>query len=168
MLIVLANTARVPGSGRATGVRASEYTEPYEVFSAAGLEVHAASPLGGMAPIDPRSGSADQVERLPTAWAAMKATRPLSSVKAEDYVGVFLAGVHGAMWDFQDNADLRRLVEALMSRKAPVGTVCHGPAGLLSARRPDGSPWIAGRRVNGFTNAEEAAAADLIHAAQPG
>jgi len=36
--------------------------------------------------------------------------------------------------------------------------VCHGAAGLLSARRPDGSLWIAGRRVNGFTNAEEAAA----------
>jgi len=37
--------------------------------------------------------------------------------------------------------------------------VCHGPSGLLSARRPDGSLWIAGRRVNGFTYAEEAAAA---------
>ena len=107
VLIVLNNTARVPGSGPATGVRACEYTEPCEVFTAAGLEFHVASPLGGVAPIDPRSGSAEQVRRLPT---------------------------------------------------AAVGAVCHGAAGLLSARRPDGSLWIAGRRVNGFTNAEESAA----------
>jgi len=45
-----------------------------------------------------------------------------------------------------------------MLRKAVVGARWHGPAELLSARRPDGSPCIAIRRVNVFANAEEAAA----------
>ena len=135
-----------------------QYTDPYEVFTAARLDVHVALPMGGVAPIDPRSGSADPFKRLPSARAAINATRPLSSPKAEDFVGMMLAGGHGTMWDFADKADLRLSVEALMARNAAVGAVVHGPAGLLSARQPDGAQWIGGRRVNGITNAGEAAA----------
>lgn len=47
VLIVLTNTAQVPGSDRPTGVWASDYTDPYQVFSKAGFEVHVASPRGG-------------------------------------------------------------------------------------------------------------------------
>ncbi|MCU0968921.1 MAG: type 1 glutamine amidotransferase domain-containing protein [Rubrivivax sp.] len=158
VLIVLTNTAVVPGSSRRTGVWASEYTEPFEVFSRAGYEVHVASPAGGPSPVDPRSGSEDQVRRLPEAWQAMQQTRRLADLRAEDYAAVFLAGGHGTMWDFPDSAELASLVAAMFERDRPLGAVCHGPAGLLGARKADGTPWIAGRRVNGFTNAEEAAA----------
>jgi len=158
VLIVLTNTAKVPGTDRPTGVWASEYTDPWRVFSAAGFELHVASPRGGIGPIDPRSGSAESVKAYPEAWAAMQATRPLADVKPADYVAVFLSGGHGTMWDFPDDPNLRRIVEQLLARDAPVGAVCHGPAGLLSARRADGTPWVAGRRVNAFTNQEEAAA----------
>jgi putative intracellular protease/amidase len=158
VLIVLTNTAKVPGTERATGVWASEYTDPWRVFSDAGYEVHVASPRGGVGPIDPRSGSGDSVKRIPAAWAAMQATRPLAELKSADYAAVFLSGGHGTMWDFPDDPNLRRIVEETLGRSAPVGAVCHGPAGLLSARKADGTPWVAGRRVNGFTNLEEAAA----------
>jgi hypothetical protein len=36
-----------------------------------------------------------------------------------------------------------------------VASVCHGPAALLSAMRPDGTWAFAGRRMTGFTNDEE-------------
>jgi putative intracellular protease/amidase len=36
-----------------------------------------------------------------------------------------------------------------------VAAVCHGPAGLVTAKRCDGRPLVEGRRVNGFTNTEE-------------
>jgi hypothetical protein len=55
VLIVLTNTAKVPGTERATGIWASEFTDPWRVFSEAGYEVHVASPRGGIGPIDPRS-----------------------------------------------------------------------------------------------------------------
>lgn len=157
-MIVLTNTAKVPGSGRATGVWASEYTDPYGVFSRAGFEVHVYSPLGGVAPIDPRSGSTEQVKAIPSAWQKMQATRPLTDARIDDYDAVFLAGGHGTMWDFPEDPALRKIVEHAFERGLPLGAVCHGPAGLLSARRTDGAFWIAGRRVNGFTNAEEQAA----------
>lgn len=158
VLIVLTNTAKVPGTERATGIWASEFTDPWRVFSEAGYEVHVASPRGGIGPIDPRSGSADSVKRIPEAWAAMQATRPLAELKSGDYATVFLSGGHGTMWGFPDDPNLRRIVEETLGRSAAVGAVCHGPAGLLSARKADGTPWVAGRRINGFTKLEEAAA----------
>ena len=36
-----------------------------------------------------------------------------------------------------------------------VSSVCHGPAGLLPAKRADGSWLFAGRRLTAFTDAEE-------------
>jgi putative intracellular protease/amidase len=36
-----------------------------------------------------------------------------------------------------------------------IAAVCHGPAGLVTARRADGEPLVAGKRVTAFTNAEE-------------
>jgi putative intracellular protease/amidase len=88
----------------------------------------------------------------------MQATRPLAELKSGDYATVFLSGGHGTMWDFPDDPNLRRIVEEALGRSAVVGAVCHGPAGLLSARKADRTPWVAGRRINGFTNLEEAAA----------
>lgn len=158
VLIVLTNTARVPGSERPTGVWASEFTDPYLVFTKAGFSVDVASPRGGVAPIDPRSGSAERVKAVPGAWDKMQATAPLARARLDDYAGVFLAGGHGTMWDFADDPALKALVERAFEREVPLGAVCHGPAGLLSAKKGDGTYWIAGRRVNGFTNDEERAA----------
>jgi hypothetical protein len=39
-----------------------------------------------------------------------------------------------------------------------IAAVCHGPAALLSATRPDGTWAFAGRNLAGFTNDEEAQA----------
>jgi putative intracellular protease/amidase len=128
------------------------------VFSEAGYGVQVASPRGGIGPIDPRSGSAGSVECIPAAWAAVKATWPLAESRSGDCAAVFLRGGHGTISDFPDDPDLRRIVEETLGRSAPVGAVCHGPAGLLSARKADGRPWAGGRRVNGFTKLEEAAA----------
>jgi len=158
VLIVLTNTATVPGSDRPTGVWASEYTDPYRVFTQAGFEVHVASPQGGQSPVDPRSGSEEQVQRISSAWEKMQDTRPLDQLRMQDYAAIFLAGGHGTMWDFPDHPVLGRLVGEALAANRLVGAVCHGPAGLLGARTPDGAPVLAGRRVNGFTNAEERAA----------
>jgi len=38
-----------------------------------------------------------------------------------------------------------------------VAAVCHGPAGLVSAKKPDGTPFVEGRRVAAFTDSEERA-----------
>jgi putative intracellular protease/amidase len=158
ILIVLTNTAQIPGTTKPTGVWYTEYTDPYKVFTKAGYEVHTASPLGGKSPVDPRSGSEAKVQRIPDAWNKMQSTRVLAKVKLDDYVAVFLAGGHGTMWDFPNQPALTALISQAIAVGKPVGAVCHGPAGLIGAVAPDGKPLVAGRKVNSFTNAEEKSA----------
>ena len=35
-----------------------------------------------------------------------------------------------------------------------MGAVCHGPSGLLQAKRTNGEPLVKGLKVNSFTDAE--------------
>jgi putative intracellular protease/amidase len=74
------------------------------------------------------------------------------------FVGVFLAGGHGTMWDFPENAELGQILVKATSQSKVIGAVCHGGAGLLSA---DVSTALDGKAVAGFSNEEEAAAAYL-------
>ena len=39
----------------------------------------------------------------------------------------------------------------------PTAAVCHGPAGMARALRTNGKSFLFGKKVNGFTNAEETA-----------
>jgi putative intracellular protease/amidase len=82
-------------------------------------------------------------------------TLALGSVDPARYDAVFLAGGHGTMWDLPPDARLAEILTAVDARGAVVAAVCHGPAGLVGARRADGRPLVAGRRVTAFTNAEE-------------
>jgi putative intracellular protease/amidase len=68
------------------------------------------------------------------------------------------------MWDLPDDPGVGRAVEAAEASRRVVAAVCHGPAGLVGAKRRDGRPLVEGRRVAGFTDAEERASglADVV------
>ena len=61
------------------------------------------------------------------------------------------------MWDMPDNAISISLIEAFVRADKPIGAVCHAPAALVNVRGKDGEYLIKGKRVTGFTNAEEKA-----------
>ena len=165
ILIVVTSHDRLGATGDQTGFWLEELATPYYVFRDAGAEVVIASPRGGRAPFDPKSldreGSRPaSVARFlddGAARAQIEATLPLASVDAETYDAVFVAGGHGTMWDLPDDAALARILGATFDRGAPVAAVCHGPAGLVSAKARDGRPVVAGKKVTAFTNAEETA-----------
>ncbi|MFY7942410.1 MAG: type 1 glutamine amidotransferase domain-containing protein, partial [Burkholderiaceae bacterium] len=48
-------------------------------------------------------------------------------------------------------------VESAFQAGKFIASVCHGAAGLVTARRADGESIVKGLRVNSFTDAEEAA-----------
>ena len=50
-----------------------------------------------------------------------------------------------------------RAVEHAYAAGKLVASVCHGAAGLVSAKRPDGESIVKDRKVNAFTNEEEVA-----------
>lgn len=137
-----------------TGLWLEEFAVPYELFTAAGHAVTVASPKGGAAPLDPRSAG-DAGRFAPETMAALQDTVPLATLDPAGFDAVFVPGGHGTMFDFPNDPAVVRTVSHAIAVDAPLALVCHGPAALVGAMKPDGSPAAAGRRVTGFTNAEE-------------
>jgi putative intracellular protease/amidase len=168
ILIVATSHADVPGSGKRTGLWLSELIDPYWVFREAGAEVRIATVKGGPAPIDPRSGGAGDLARAfrndPVAMDKFTQAPAVDAVDASGFDAVFFAGGHGTMWDFAENATIARMVSEFVRAGKVVGSVCHGPAALLSATDAEGRPVVAGKRITAFTDGEEAAAGwtDLV------
>ncbi|KAF8058080.1 HSP31 [Scenedesmus sp. PABB004] len=61
------------------------------------------------------------------------------------------------MYDLAVSEQLGDLLTQAAAAGKLIAAVCHGPAGLLPGKGPDGRPLVAGRRVTGFTDSEEAA-----------
>lgn len=152
--MILTSHGYLGQTGRQTGVYLPELAHPYEVFSKAGWDITVASPLGGDAPIDPKSISPELANYVQYA----KNTLPLTKIPVEDYDAYFVVGGHGTMWDLPDNEDLQRLLTAAYANGKVVSAVCHGPSALVRLKNPDGSYLIHGKHVAGFTNEEEQAA----------
>jgi putative intracellular protease/amidase len=163
ILMLVTSNAVLGQTGKPTGIWAEELTVPYYAFVDAGYSVTLASPLGGAATIDPGSlkpkGSNEaSVERyLNDADVQKKVAHTLASeqVHGEQFDAVFFPGGHGTMWDLPLDAGVTRAVEKAFAAGKLIASVCHGAAGLVSAKRPDGQSIVQGKRVNAFTNAEE-------------
>jgi len=154
-LIVATSCNRLP-SGHPTGLWAEEFAVPYMTLTDAGVEVVVASPAGGAVPVDEKSkpSQSDAKEWAP-ALVALQSTVALQSVANEEFDLIFLPGGHGPLVDLAGDATLRDMLARQDAAGRLIGAVCHGPAGLLSVQRRDGSPLLKGRRVTGFTNIEE-------------
>jgi len=165
ILIVSTSHADAP-DGRKTGLWLSELTEPYWIFRDAGYGVDIASIQGGTPPIDPRSGSERALpEKLRNDEAALRAFNEsvcVDCINPRPYVALFLAGGHGALWDFPKSESLRLILERAAADGKPIGAVCHGPAGLLGVN-VDGKPLVAGRPLTAFTDEEEQRAGWAAH-----
>lgn len=163
VLIVVTSNDAFGKTGKKTGYYLPEVSHPFVKLKAAGYAVDFMSPKGGKAPVDPTSvdrKDADNVALLDDAesMARLENTLTPDQVKADAYDAVLFAGGMGTMWDFAEDARLGALASDLYAQGKVVAAVCHGPAGLLSAKRADGSWLVAGHAVAGFSNAEETAA----------
>lgn len=157
VLAVLSSTARFDQERRKGGYELTELSRAYWVFVANGYEVDIASPRGGSPPqvLDEDLIDADYAFlNDPAAQAKLAATIALADVDPARYDAVYFVGGKGAMFDFPGNADIARIVRDIHPRGV-VGAVCHGPAALLDLTLADGTPLLQGRRVTGFSNAEE-------------
>ncbi|KAK9829390.1 hypothetical protein WJX72_005540 [[Myrmecia] bisecta] len=160
ILIVCTQFTDLPKGRGKTGCWAEEAVTPYYVYQSAGYDADFASPNGGKIPWDPRSlednFKTQNVARFLSSNDNQKAehSMKLSDVKADDYDAIWLAGGHGVMWDFYPNETLAKLVSTMWDAGKAVGSVCHGPAGLLGAKT-GGKFLVNGKRMTGFSNKEE-------------
>jgi putative intracellular protease/amidase len=152
------------GTEHPTGYWAEELAAPYRALTAAGHRITIATP-GAVTPtvdrgsLTPESnGGAAAAEAVAAELDAIDQLRHpvrLEDVDLAKYDAVFYPGGHGPMEDLAVNADSGRLLTAALDSGKPLAVVCHGPAALLAARRPDGASPFAGYRLTGFTNTEE-------------
>jgi putative intracellular protease/amidase len=163
VLIVLTSHDRLGDTGRETGFWLEEFAAPYYVFKDGGAEVTLASPKAGRPPLDPKSNEPDFQTDATRRFVADEAanaqlanTVRLDSVDAVDFDTVFYPGGHGPMWDLAEDPTSVALIEAFWAAGKTIGFVCHAPGVLHRVENPDGTPFVQGRRVTGFTNSEEA------------
>ncbi len=159
-LIICTSTDAFPVKGTKTGFWFSELAYFYDVVAKKRIEIDIASPRGGEIPVDPRSlDSKDELIRRyqqDEEFAGLiKNTLSLDVIDPSEYRIVYLAGGHGAMWDFPDNEKLQQVVATIYHHYGTITAVGHGVSGLLNIRLDDGSWFVKDRYLTGFSNMEE-------------
>jgi putative intracellular protease/amidase len=159
VLMIVTSHDRLGATQEKTGFWLEELAAPYQEFSKAGLSVDIASPRGGKPPADPRS-EADATSAVHAFMEDGRAREKLDqSVRLASvrptYDAYFVVGGHGVMWDLADDASVAALLARAYDDGKVVAAVCHGPAALVNVRLSGGGYLVAGKRVTGFSNAEE-------------
>jgi len=162
VLMVLTSHNDLGVSGKKTGNWFDEVATPYYTFKERGIEVVMASPEGGAAPIDPFSYddtfTTDNTRRFeddPAAERALANTLKPSEINTRGFDGAFFPGGYGQLWDLASDSLAIAMIEQMIEAETPVAMVCHAPAILRDAKKPNGEPLVKGKVVTGFTDAED-------------
>ena len=157
VLFAVTSHGKLGDTGKPTGYYLSEVTHPWSELSK-NFEIDVVSPKGGKPPVDGFNLD-DPINKKywdDPAWQEkMDHTRTPDEVNPDDYLAIFYAGGHGAMWDFPDNRGLAAIAEKIYKNGGLVGAVCHGPAALINLKLDNGRNLIEGKRFDCFTNEEE-------------
>jgi putative intracellular protease/amidase len=150
-----------------TGFWSEEFVTPHRKFTDAGLDVKVASP-GGIAPtVDPLSFNLaynnndagrvrEQQDYMKHLGSVLTSPMRVEDLDPDRHDAIFLVGGHGPMQDMAVHPTLGSVLVAMLDNpKKLVSAVCHGPAGLFTASRADGSWALRDRQLTGFSNEEE-------------
>lgn len=162
VLIVMSSHPELGLSGKRTGTWFEEVATPYYTFKDAGIEVLLASLRGGEAPIDSLSlqapfttANTDKFLKDPVAMKALRETNVLNTLNTDDFGALFFPGGYGLLWDLASDSYTIRLIERFHRKEKPIAMVCHAPALLRDAKKPNGEPLVKGLTVTGFMNSED-------------
>ncbi|MDD3236760.1 MAG: type 1 glutamine amidotransferase domain-containing protein [Candidatus Gastranaerophilales bacterium] len=152
ILIVTTNVSEITPEIK-TGVWLEEFAIPYLNFLEAGFDIIIASPNGGLSPVDPKSID----EKYQNYVAKLNDTKALEDREIQNtlFDCLFIPGGHGCMFDLPKNNILAKIIEQLKANRKVISTICHGACGLLSAKDNNHKPYVWGKALTAFTNAEE-------------
>lgn len=142
------------GSAHPTGFWAEEVVESVRVLREAGVEVTLATP-GGVVPTVDKASLDGTFDEAVASLEDLRAPAVLSDVDASGFDAIYLPGGHGPMADLASDASLGALLADFHDGGKLVAALCHGPAGLLSAVRADGTFVFAGKEMAVFSDEEE-------------
>lgn len=166
-VLLVASSPAKASNGWPVGVWAAEITHPYDELTHAGYQVDIVSTKGGDLELDaysdPRheSGySAADIVSLgfltsPKHAALLKNTPALASVKADQYDALIVAGGQAPMYTFRDDKTLQDLIRTFYESGKPTAALCHGVASLVDIKLSSGEYLLKGKKVTGFSLAED-------------
>lgn len=163
-LFILTSHNLLGNTKEKTGFHYNEMAEPYYLLQDHSIEVDLASVQGGEPPADPSSlrknlqENPENVRRFmndKSAMSKLKSTLHINNISIDNYVGLYLPGGHGTMWDFPNNITLKKIIEKAWVDQKIIAAVCHGSAALVNVRDKNGIPLVKGQRVNCYTDEEE-------------
>lgn len=164
VLMVCTSHDKLGDTDTGTGCWVEEVAAPYYEFKAAGYDVTIASIKGGEVPFDEASLGepfltkvAEKFYKDDACMNLVKNSVKLADVKVEEYDAIFMPGGHGACWDFPNSPELIKAITTLWDSGKVVAAVCHGPCCFANAVDKNGIHIVKGRKVTGFSNAEEVA-----------
>jgi len=167
ILIVASNPAVSGQTGWPIGFWWSELTHSYREFVEHGYTVDIVSPDGGTIeadswsdPLDSSGYSSHDLISLgfmhsPKHNVLVKDTKPLSSVKVEDYDGILLVGGQGPMYTFYNDTRVHKIVAAFYEAGKVTAVICHSTCVLLKTTLSNGKLLVDGKTWTGFANSEE-------------
>ena len=149
-----------------TGFWSEEFVTPHRKFTGAGFTVTVASPGGVRPAVDPLSfnlsynNDANKVEEqqdyMKGLGSALTSPMRVEDINPDRFDVIFLVGGHGPMQDMAVHPTIGPVLVAMIDNpKKLVAAVCHGPAGLFTATRADGTWAFKDRQLTGFSNEEE-------------
>lgn len=165
ILIVVTGTGTFADGELATGLWLSEFTHIYHSAKEHGYEITVANPKGGYTPIDPESLKPIFLDKMSKEyWNApefkdmLNHAKSLNDVLEQQFDCIYLAGGHGAMYDFPDSIALQTIIKNQYESNRIMSAICHGVSGLLNVRLSNGEYLIKGKELTGFSWFEESLA----------
>ncbi|WP_233590059.1 type 1 glutamine amidotransferase domain-containing protein [Flavobacterium microcysteis] len=159
ILFVVSSHDKKGSTGEPTGYYLGEVTHAWEALKN-DYTIDFVSPKGGTPPVDGFDLN-DPINKQfwdDTVYhSKINNSMKPSQVNPKEYVAIYYAGGHGAMWDFAENTEIAKIATAIYENNGVVGAVCHGPAGLVNIKLSNGKYLVDGKKVNAFTNEEEIA-----------
>lgn len=164
-LIIISSNSKLDGNTNRTGVWVQDIAVPYFIFRDAGEVITIASPNGGEIFPDKislsnavASEASLRFHQDAQAMYHLSHSLPLSELKAEDFDLAFVVGGYGCFWNFDTNNEFNKIFADFEEQKKPIALVGYSVAALLPLTTDDGKPFVQGRSLTCFSNAEERSA----------
>ncbi|KAK4496473.1 hypothetical protein PRZ48_012453 [Zasmidium cellare] len=161
ILFVLTSHSALGNSGQKTGWFLPELSHPVAELEGK-AEIVVASPLGGEAPLDPKSA-----ELFKDDPASIRLLNDLSHLykntskleewlgKEDEFAGIFYVGGHGPMFDLATDETSISLIKSFYHANKLISAVCHGPAAFVNVKLNDGTYLVEGKQLTAFSDDEE-------------
>ena len=88
----------------------------------------------------------------------LNSSKTLTEVENESFDVVYLAGGHGTMYDFPNDAVMQNIIQKQYEEDKIVAAICHGVGGLLNVKLSSGEYLIKDKSITGFNWFEESLA----------